>query len=192
MKQKIISMTLGLLLFSVLSAAAVPVSGTFSGVISGGAISQIGGSFIYRPVGTPVTAMFSYDTDYLSAADAFGNRQDSFFDPAFYFLLLLDGSPFAAYANGTSPGADAMSLFKINADGVPVSGHGTGGFEIFFSPDSISLYQPPFDTLAVSANGTFLVPDSTATFWLLGLTGAGLVVGRHFSRGTLARKTARN
>ena len=177
---------MGLLMAFGSSANATLISGTFSGVITGGAISEINGSYPYRPAGTAVTATFSYDTDYLSAPDASGNRVDSFFDPAFYFMLLVGGSPFAEYFNGTNPGANAMSEFVVDAAGVPVTGRGMGGWDMYFGPGVIDLYQQPYDTLAASINGTFSVPDSAATSWLLGMAGMALVAARRFIRQPLA------
>jgi hypothetical protein len=173
---------MGLLMALVSPTKATLITGTFSGAITGGAITEINGSYIYRPAGTPVTATFSYDTAYLSAPDASGNRQDSFFDPVFYFRLLVGGSPFAGYFNGNNPGADAMSEFVVNAAGLPVTGHGMGGWDIFIGPGTIDLYQQPYDTLAASMDGTFSVPDSAPTFWLLGMAGTALVAVRRFTR----------
>jgi hypothetical protein len=183
---------MGLLMALVSPAHATLINGTFSGTISGGAISEINGSYIYRPVGTPVTATFSYDTAYLSAPDASGNRQDSFFDPVFYFTLLVGGSPFAEYFNGTNPGADAISEFMVNADGLPVTGRGSGGWDMYFGPGTIDLYQPPYDALAASINGTFSVPDAAGTSWLLGMAVTALVIARRFTRRPLADKTDRS
>jgi len=172
----------GLVLASLSSANAIRIDGSFSGTISGGAISEINGSFIYRPVGTPVYATFSYDTAYLAAPDASGYRQDSFFDPSFYFLLLIDGTPFGSWVNGSIPNADAISQFKVDAAGLPVIGRGTGGWDIVISQDSIRLGQPPAGDLAAMINGTFSVPDSVATSWLLGLACTGVVFARRFIR----------
>jgi hypothetical protein len=187
-KRIILSIALALFAIFIAPAQATLIKGTFNGYISGGAISEAGGFYIYRPVGTHVSATFSYDTDQLSDADASGNRQDSFFDPSFYFLLLINGSPFTGYANGNSPGADAMSEFWVDATGTPVLGRGTGGLDAYIGPGTISLYLPPFDSLTARINGSFSVPDSTVTLWLLGATCVGLMVARRFTRQTSANR----
>lgn len=175
---------------SLLPAKATLINGTFNGTITGGSITESGGLFIYRPAGTPVSAIFSYDTAYLSAPDASGNRQDSFFDPSFYFRLLVNGAPFADWFNGAVPGTDPISQFTVNAHGSPVVGRGTGEWDVSIGPDSIGLYLPPTDTLAAMINGSFSIPDSTATSWLLGTTCLGLAVARRFTRKSQPRNGA--
>ena len=114
----------------------------------------------------------------MSAPDAAGNRQDSFFDPSFYFLLLVNGAPFANWFNGAVPGADPISQFMVNAGGSPVLARGTGEWDVSIGPNTIGLYQPPVDTLAAMINGTFSVPDSAATSWLLAAACLGLAFAR--------------
>lgn len=150
-----------LLLAAVPPVVAIPVHGTFCGVVT-----EVNGGGIY-PVGTTVTGSYGYDPDFMN-----GNQTGSFTDPSVFFLINLGGQPFAYYI----PLLSGLS-FSVDAKGIPMFGSaastwnlslGAGGFLGLFGGPGDSYYRSLITYEAPT------VPDATTSCFLLGIAWASV------------------
>jgi hypothetical protein len=159
-----------LLLTAVSPVAAIPVHGTFGGVVT--EVNGVGGIY---PVGTTVAGSYGYDSALLN-----GNQTGSFTDPSVFFFVSLNGQPFAYYI----PLLSGLS-FSVDASGVPMFGSaastwnlalGEGGFLGLFGGPGDSYYRSRIIYDAPT------VPDATTTSCLMGIALASLAGFRRVIR----------
>jgi hypothetical protein len=174
-----LSIAVGLLLLSVSAAQATPIRGFFNGVVT---YNSNPSSLLPFLEGTPATAIFGYDTDYLSAPDAFGNRYVQFVPPelesfaGFFLAEVPANAGLVGYT--TSPGGNALDLL-IGPNGLPVAGGGVGFFDIGISSTGFTIYELDLSTIVV-VEGTYSLPDYESTLPLTVIGLAALVVARRF------------
>jgi hypothetical protein len=176
MKTTTLSVAVGLLLYSVSVAEATPIRGFFEGVVTYNSNPSASLPFLE---GTPASAIFGYDTDYLSAPDAFGNRWAETVPPeleafaAFFLAEIPAGVGLVGYTTGNS--GNTLGLL-IGPNGLPVAGGGAGYFDFGLGPNGFAIYELDLSTMVV-VEGTFSLPDyeSTLPLTVIGLAALALV-----------------
>jgi hypothetical protein len=157
--------------------ATLMVYGTVSGVVT--TVSDPLHE-LQTTVGMSVWGTFAYDYDLLSAPDALGNRTIAGNDPNAYFSIQSSGG------DGAGAGDDLLTL-TVTANGLPYSGSGLGEPDLGIGPSSVgAIYNdgPAFDVYW-DASVTYTitgVPDLTATWFLLVIGLASLLIARRFFR----------
>jgi hypothetical protein len=154
-------------LTAITPAGAIPVDGTFSGVVTG-----TGGGLVSYPVGTIVTGSYGYDPALLN-----GN-QTSYTDPSVFFLINIGGQMFANYTPQTS----GLS-FWVDENGIPVFGSAGQSWDLYINGDSLGLST--FGDNYINAQVTYStpsVPDAGTTSFLMGIALSGLAFTRRFIR----------
>ena len=165
-----------LLVITISAAKAIPVYGTFTGIVTYSA--NTGDGYYYYPDGTPVTGTYGYSPDLLIG----GSTKNS--DPTAYFQVDINGKDVFTWSGNN------LNL-SVDANGVPVSGSGDGVFDLFFGTygsgdvgmttgyytiDAQVTYSTPSDPSSV-------VPDAASTACLAGMAMLSLAVfGRFISR----------
>jgi hypothetical protein len=185
MQKYVLSFVAVSLLMAVSPARAIPVSGTFSGIVTFSAGTS--GDYYYYPAGTPVTGTYEYTPALLN------DGSTGFADPTASFQVDINGQDF-----GWS--GDFLDL-SVDANGMPVSGSGIGVWDLF-----LGIYGPGFVGMnasgiySISAQVTYstpsttppTVPDAASTSCLTGIAMLALAVfGRLSSRPRKDRPAAR-
>ena len=150
-----------LMVYGTLSGTVVTASGTFA-------------------VGMPVSGYFRYDYDLLSPPDASGLRTIPYYSgyPNYTWPTFTAGTP----SNGIYGGGYAPGLV-VDANGFPYSGNAAGTPDILISPGGqVGAYLSGFGGWGADVTYTITgVPDSAATWILLGLGLAGVTLARRFN-----------
>jgi len=171
-----------LLLMTISAARAIPVYGTFSGVVTYSAKTSDG--YYNYADGTPVTGTYEYTPSLL-----IGGSTD-FSDPTAFFQININGTELYSWFGNN------LNL-TVGANGAPVSGSGAGVWNLFlssgsegmnateYSIDAQVVYSTPTTTSAT-------VPDTASTACLTGVAMLSLAVfGRLISRPRKDRTSAR-
>jgi hypothetical protein len=159
-------------------AAIVPLHATLIvyGTISGEVTFTTGGPFVRTTVGMPVSGYFSYDYGLLSAPDSSGDRTLAPFDLNSSFVV------FSSVREGGSYGDDLLQL-TVDSNGLPRYGNGEGQWDISIGPSYVALTRDPGDGWQANVTYTITgVPDTTETWFLLGIGLASTSIARHFFR----------
>jgi hypothetical protein len=173
-----LSIAVGVLLCSVSVAQATPIRGFFTGSVTFNS-NQDPLSELAVPVGTLVSAIFAYDTDYLSAPDAFGNRSIYYSPPdviGFFLVEIPAGDPLVGYT--FSGGGNSLGLI-VDAAGLPVGGGGLGYFDLSIGPSGFAVSEIDGSAL-LTAEGTYSLSDHESTLPLTVIGLAALAVARRF------------
>jgi hypothetical protein len=174
MRTCVLSVVAVLLLLAMSPARAIPVSGTFSGMVTFSAGSS--GDYYYYPAGTEVTGMYEYTPALLTGGST------AFADPTAYFEMDINGQKFSWSGNNLG--------FSVDANGEPVSGNGIAAWDLF-----LGTYGPGFVGMnasgiySISAQVTYstpfttpsTVPDTASTACLTGIAMLALAVFRRLS-----------
>jgi hypothetical protein len=169
MKKCLPLLAVALLLMAISPVAAIPVHGTFNGVVTG-----VNGSGAAYPIGTPVTGSYGYDPDLLD-----GN-QTTYNDPSVFFFINIGGQPFAYYL----PLLSGLS-FSVDANGMPVFGGAAGVWDLYISGNFLGLRTGPGSSFYINSQVTYdapTVPDAGTASFLMGIALASVVVARRFIR----------
>ena len=161
-----------LLLITISSAKAVPIYGTFSGIVT-----SVFGTGGYPPCadGDTVTGIYEYTPALLT-----GGATD-FSDPTANFQININGTPFAGWSG------NSLNLI-VGANGEPVSGSAAGGWQLFlgtYGPGDVGMTAAVY---SIGAEVTYstpsaTVPDTASTFFLSGIALLSVAVfGRLTSR----------
>lgn len=129
-------------------------------------------------VGMPVSGTFSYDYDLLSAPNSSGDRTVNSDDPNASFTLSGGFGEGGAYFFTLGRGLGGLT---VDANGLPYSGTGAGGWDAFIGHSSVTLAYYLDPSVDFSANVTYTitgVPDAGATWFLLGIGLAGAMIAR--------------
>ena len=123
----------------------------------------------------------------IPAAQTFSQRT-----PNFALFLIFDrtvASDFSSVFNlfssiGEGGGYDFSNLqLTVDANGLPHFGNGEGAWDISIDPTEVSeVFSPGNGWLASVTYTVTGVPDTSATWFLLGLGLASITVARHFFR----------
>jgi hypothetical protein len=174
-----LSIALGLLLCAVSAAQATPIRGTFRGVVTSTFINY--SSELDLPLGTPYSATFGYDTDFLGAPDAFGYRTVLYappdgedFSTGFFFAI---GPVSVGFQNVRNGGGNSLGYYAIDANGLPTGG-GSGYYDLYFDQGGFTISDQERSSLGVS--GTYTLPDHESTVPLMLIGVVALVVARRF------------
>jgi hypothetical protein len=175
--KRTLAIAVGLLLFSVSVAQATPIHGFFTGFVTYNSDPTPSMPFLE---GTPVSGIFGYDTDFLSAPDAFGNRTVEYSPTndatAFISLEIPAGHPLIGYT--TSFGGNTFELV-VNAAGLPALGSGNGFFDLSLGPNGLVLYEIDRSGY-LQAEVTYRLPDHESTLPLTIVGLAALALARRF------------
>jgi hypothetical protein len=176
--KKTLVVAVGLLLYSVLPAQATMIRGTFTGVVTSTFINY--SSELDLPLGTPYSAIFGYDSDYLSAPDAFGYRQVLYAPPergeystGFFFAIGPVSVGFQNFPDGGL--GNPLGYYAIDAAGLPAAGGGAGFFDLQFDRSGFTISD--IDRSSLTVQGTYSLPDyeSTLPLTVMGLAALALV-----------------
>jgi hypothetical protein len=165
------------LMAAFLLSAILPVHATLIvyGIINGVVISSSGG--LQTTVGMPVSGAFSYDHDLLSAPDSSGNRTVSIYDPNADFYITSSVGEGGGF-RGSIEGADPFWL-TVDINGLPHEGSGAGDPDIGIGSSYVGVAYGADIFWMADVNYTVTgVPDTGATWFLLGLGLAGVMVAR--------------
>jgi hypothetical protein len=185
MQKYVLSFVAVSLLMAVSPARAIPVSGTFSGIVTFSAGTS--GDYYYYPAGTPVTGTYEYTPALLN------DGSTDFADPTAFFQVDIDGLVFGWSGDNLN--------FLVDANGVPVSGSAVGVWDLFlgtYSPGGVGMTASGI--YSIGAQVTYstpsttppTVPDAASTSCLTGMAMLTLAVfGRLSSRSRKDRPAAR-
>jgi len=168
-----------LLLLTISAAKAIPVYGTFSGIVD-----ETAGGYYSFAYGTPVTGIYEYTPALLT-----GNST-AFADPTAYFQININGQYLQSWSG------DLLNL-SVDANGVPVSGSGIASWDLHLASDSAGMDAGEYFILAQVTYSTpsyenAAVPDTASTLCLTGIAMLGLAVFRRLiSRPRKDRTSAR-
>jgi hypothetical protein len=144
------------------AAKAVPVYGTFSGIVIHSAITSDG--YYNYAYGTPVTGTYEYSPTLLT-----GNSTH-YSDPTASFQISVDGQELYSWSGNN------LNL-SVDANGMPVSGSGAGVWDLFlntFGPGTMSVDVAEYSISAqviysAPSDPSAMVPDTASTSCLMGV-----------------------
>ena len=169
-----------LLLMTISAAEAIPVYGTFSGIVD-----ETGGGYYSYAYGTPVTGIYEYTPAFLTGGST------AFADPTAYYQIDINGQYLQSWSG------DLLNL-SVDANGVPVSGSGIASWELHLASggsagmDAGEYFILAQVTYSTPSYNNPALPDGASTACLTGIAMLSLIVfGRLISRPRKNRASAR-
>jgi hypothetical protein len=171
------------MLMTISAARAIPVYGTFSGIVTYSSDASDGYySFAY---GTPVTGSYEYTPDLLVGGST------EFADPTASYQININGQYLQSW------GGNLLNL-SVDANGVPVSGSGIASWDLHLASGSAGMDAGVYFILTQvtysepSPSYPAAVPDTASTACLTGIAMLSLgAFGHLISRPRKTRPSAR-
>ncbi|HEX4350588.1 MAG TPA: hypothetical protein VH251_09375 [Verrucomicrobiae bacterium] len=170
------------LLMTISAAKAIPVYGTFSGIVTYSA--QTSDGYYTFAYGTPVTGSYEYSPDLLIGGST------AFADPTAYFQIDINGQYLQSW------GGNLLNL-SVDANGVPVSGSGIASWDLHLASGSAGMDAGVYFidaqvTYSTPSYADPAVPDTASTACLTSVAMLSLIAfGRLISRPRKDRTSAR-